>query len=181
MAGLNVTRFGSGTKCVGCHTGHSTLPVPASAALGAWTNLAPGATVETSGIAANVANPRAIVDRRAIGTPARVAWIANSATAPWVRLAWPRAIEVRELVLYACGGDSAPPIARLDATDLTLLRDGKPVRTLALERPPAARGTHLACPPTVVDAVELRPRRWTPAKRAPALAEIEVVARLYPE
>jgi hypothetical protein len=33
VPGLNFARFGSGTKCVGCHAGHSALPVPESAGL----------------------------------------------------------------------------------------------------------------------------------------------------
>ena len=48
VAGLNYGRPGAVVRCVGCHAGHTMIPVPATRAEAAWTNLAPGAVVAVS-------------------------------------------------------------------------------------------------------------------------------------
>jgi hypothetical protein len=182
VPGTNFARLGSGTRCVGCHAGHSTIALPISTGLGAWTNLAPSADVSSSGVAPRTAGVRAAVDRRANGPPAQVAWIADSTHSPWLKLAWRTPVEVSALVLYACRRDAAPSAAgRILACDILLERHGRQLRRIAVERALDPSGTRVALAPLVVDAVELRPRRWQPAARPPAIAEVEAIARLYAE
>lgn len=45
VPGFNAGRAGTGTKCVGCHVGHSALPVATNYERGTWTNIAPSAVV----------------------------------------------------------------------------------------------------------------------------------------
>jgi len=49
-------------RCVGCHAGHTMIPVPASDEAAQWTNLAPGATVSVSSTA-NPDIPNGLNDR----------------------------------------------------------------------------------------------------------------------
>jgi hypothetical protein len=48
VAGMNFGQPGSEMRCVGCHAGHTMIPVPASAEEAKWSNLAPGASVTVS-------------------------------------------------------------------------------------------------------------------------------------
>jgi hypothetical protein len=45
---MNFGRPGTVARCVGCHQGHTLIPVPATAEAARWTNLAPGAVVTAS-------------------------------------------------------------------------------------------------------------------------------------
>jgi hypothetical protein len=155
--GSSANRLGTGTRCVGCHLGHSLLPVPNNSESASWTNLAPSSAVTASGPGAD---PRAMVDRRARGAAARMEW-GGAGAGSWLRLSWPAPVEVREVALYGTG----------PACDAILERDGAAVATLAVARL-AARGTRLPCAPTRVDAIRIRPR-----ERGVSLTEVEVTGR----
>ncbi|MBI5711510.1 MAG: hypothetical protein HZC42_14590 [Candidatus Eisenbacteria bacterium] len=182
VPGLNFARFGTGTKCVGCHAGHSAIEVPASAFLGEWTNVSPSARVTASSTLPGTAGPQAAVDRRAAGDPARVAWVADSSEGQWLRLAWRAPIEVRALVLHAvpARGPRAGNL-RIAATELAFSRAGREVLRFTLKRRDAPGGTRVDLHPMTVDAIEIRPlhvRGEVLHRRVAAIAEVETVARL---
>ncbi len=61
VTGLNYGRPGENVKCVGCHAGHSAIPVPTSVEEMLFTNLAPGARIKAS---SSMGNPGYAIDRR---------------------------------------------------------------------------------------------------------------------
>ena len=61
VMGMNYGRPGTTIRCVGCHIGHSQIPVPASAEAARWSNLAPGARVVASSTSGN--SPQRLVNR----------------------------------------------------------------------------------------------------------------------
>ncbi len=180
VAGMNFSRMGSGTKCVGCHTGHSVIPAAPNNWLAKWFNTAPSAEVWASSVGAGQA--RNLVDRRTRGPAPEVAWVAQGKQAERVRLAWNRIIEVRALVIYALRSDlSAGTQLRVDGTDLVFRRAGQTVKQLSVRRRLRPNGTRIEFEPVRVDAIEIMPTRVTGiALHRPvvALAEIETVARL---
>jgi hypothetical protein len=179
VPGMNFSRIGSGTKCVGCHEGHSALPVPKNNFEAKWFNASPSATVTVSSTFAGGGG--ALVDRRAKGPIRDTGWVAEGAEGQWARLAWGAAIEARTIVLYAPSPDGGSG-TRLQLRDcqVVLLREGREVgRAMAGRVRP--EGTRVDFSPVRIDAIEVRPTRvsGTVERRlAVALAEIETIARL---
>ena len=166
VPGSNFSRIGSGTKCVGCHEGHSALPVPKNNYEAKWFNASTSATpTVSSGTGASE-----LIDRRAKGT---VGWVADGPQGQWARLEWPLAVEARSVVLYA----SSNPRHALHVREcqLVFFRDGQEVGR-ASAGDVKAGGTRIDFPPVRLDALEVRPTRVTGG--AVALAEIETIARM---
>ena len=107
VTGLNFGRPGTVSQCVGCHTGHTMIPLPASAEEAKWTNLAPGARVNVSSLDPSLANANGLIDRR-VRMPALAGdlpkyWRSQSGqspTAQWVQLTFPVPVTVRTVRLY---------------------------------------------------------------------------------
>jgi hypothetical protein len=173
VPGMNFSRIGSGTKCVGCHEGHSALPVPKNNFEAKWFNVSTSAQVTVS----SGSNGPELVDRRAKGT---MGWVADGAEGQWARLTWPLAVEARSIVLYAFHLDGSRSDLKVRESQLVFYRDGREVgrATAGLVRP---EGTRVDFPPVQVDAIEVRPTRVTgkvDGRPAVALAEIETIARM---
>ncbi len=102
VMGLNFGAQGSGTKCVGCHAGHTQISVSPSITEGGFTNLSTSATVTSSSTLNNDVSYRGqnIVDRKAKNTSLNVNWIANGSDNQFVDLKWEIPIETRRLKLY---------------------------------------------------------------------------------
>jgi len=101
VAGLNYGRPGAEVKCVGCHAGHTMIPLPATAEEARWTNLAPGATLSVS--SERDPNYRGgLIDRRVRKGEIWRYW--NSAPGAtqgqWVKLAFPVPVVARTVRLY---------------------------------------------------------------------------------
>lgn len=180
VPGYNFARLGSGTKCVGCHTGHSAQEVPKNYWKGKWFNAAPSAEVQVSSLGGGSA--RALVDRRTRGPAEEVAWVAASPAGETAHLQWKTTVEVTRLVLYALPSESkAGTNVRVHQTDVRFLRNGSIVKRLKVRETLSPRGTSIDCEPVRVDAIEVEPMRVTgrvARRRAVALAEIEAIARL---
>lgn len=180
VAGYNFARMGAGTKCVGCHTGHSVLPVPTNNWRAKWFNAAPSAEVWASSETGGAA--RQIVDRRARGVPSQVAWVAAGVQGERVRLSWQLPIEVRAVVLYAVNSETHTGThLRVQETDLVFVRAGREVKRLTVRRTLSPKGTRVDCEPVRIDALEIVPVRASgivERRPAVALAEIETIARL---
>ncbi|HYM81986.1 MAG TPA: hypothetical protein VEY91_11340 [Candidatus Limnocylindria bacterium] len=182
VSGLNSGRFATGTKCVGCHLGHSALAVPHNYHTGARFNAAPSARVEASSVGAGTVGARAVVDRRARGPADRVAWVAAGAERESVRLSWQWPIAVDSLVLYSPYPDRAGGTdLRVRKCQVVLVRSGREVGRRVLQGPLSPAGTRFSCDGVVVDAIEISPLELQGRvlhRRVAALAEIEALARL---
>jgi hypothetical protein len=182
VAGANFGVPDGVSRCVGCHLGHSSLPVPRDAEAARWGNRAASAVVTASSTAAGGAGPRAAVDRLTRGDPERIAWIAGAERGAWLRLEWPMPLELREVVLHPVAPDRAThtELAIAGAT-LVLRRGDREVLRRAVPGRLAAGGTRVPVGPLTVDALEVRfgaTSGTVRGRRAASLAEIETIARL---
>jgi hypothetical protein len=179
VPGMNFSRIGSGTKCVGCHEGHSALPVPRNNLEAKWFNASSSATVLVSSTAAGSGG--ALVDRRAKGPIRDTGWVAAGAEGQWARLTWAAPIEARSIVLYAPSPDGrAGTHLQVRSCQLVFFRDGREVGRATADRV-RPEGTRIDFSPVRLDAVEVRPTRVSgtvEGRKAVALAEIETIARL---
>jgi hypothetical protein len=182
VPGMNSGRFGTGTKCVGCHAGHSALPVPESAGLGQWVNATPSADVTATSSAPGTAGPGAIGDRRTRGPATEIAWVALGAAGERLTLRWKWVIEVKTLVVYALGPDPAPGTdLQIHECELVFLRDGREVGRRVARGRLSPGGTRVECGDVRVNAIEIHPLRVTGLvlhRPAVAIAEVETIARL---
>jgi hypothetical protein len=102
VAGENFGRTGVIQNCVGCHSGHTLIPVPADPLDAQWTNLATGAKVTvSSGGSSNGINDRR-VKMVLSNNNFQKYWISNSGnpTSQWVKLTFPVPVTVRTIRLY---------------------------------------------------------------------------------
>ncbi|MBK8847212.1 MAG: T9SS type A sorting domain-containing protein [Bacteroidetes bacterium] len=101
VAGMNYGRPGETVTCVGCHRGHSMLPIP-SAADAPYTNIAPGAAVTVSNTA-NAYFINFINDRKAQKAFAEGDyWITqlNLITSEWVRFGYDIPAKIRSVRIF---------------------------------------------------------------------------------
>jgi len=103
VAGMNFGRPGTTARCVGCHIGHTMIPVPDNPADAVWTNLAPGAQVSVSSSRADDGS-RWLTDRRVKRAVPGQVWSSSpdlSGRGQWIQLVFPVAVRVRAVRLYA--------------------------------------------------------------------------------
>lgn len=182
VPGFNYTRPGAGTKCVGCHAGHSALPVASTAGEAEWTNLAPGARATASSEVRGTPGASAAVDRRTLGDPAEIAWLADGADGQWLRLEFAVPIDARAAVLRSVGAKTKEggPLG-VRRGQLVLFAGGREVKRVAIERALSPAGTRIDLGGARIDALEFRPLAVDGKFRGralAALAEIEVIARV---
>lgn len=98
VAGLNFGRPGTTVQCVGCHAGHSLIPIPANPQ---FTNLAPGATVTVSSTADPSTNG-GLIDRQVMNGSIFQYWRSapGQTSGQWVQLTFPVPVTVQSVVLY---------------------------------------------------------------------------------
>lgn len=84
-------------RCVGCHTGHSLLKVPDDLEELYFTNLAPGARINTS---STFNNAYYLVDRRVKNTTTHWTVAEGQTQGVWVNLQFLVPVWAREVVLY---------------------------------------------------------------------------------
>lgn len=190
VSGFNAARAGTGTKCVGCHVGHSALPVARNYDGGTWTNIAPSAAVTlpmppgqaTDRSRRHAASPRTLVDRRARGASTDVGWVFSPAETATVALDWAFPVEVKTVILYPpLKGERGGAQARIRRIDLIFRRDGHVVRTERLGPQLDPAGARLDLSTLEVDGLDVRlfaDPGTVPGRPSVALNEIEVVGRL---
>lgn len=104
VSGLNYGRQGVGTKCVGCHSGHTRVIVPVNITEGQFFNTSTSANVTQSSfryINDSLQFPgKGVIDRKANNDTLRVNWIANGTNNEWVNLKWDLPQDIRWLKLY---------------------------------------------------------------------------------
>ena len=187
VAGMNFGPTGATATCVGCHIGHTMIPIPANPADAAWTNLAPGAHITVSSSRTDDA-PRWLNDRRVKKAQPGQVWSSNPALpgrGQWIQLEFPAPIRVRTVRLYspAPAGDAQSTLEISEAV-VRLLDDEHGLeranrRTGAL----SSSGTDIAFDDIVtrivrVEFTQLKGKFYGAA--VAALNEIEVIARGEP-
>ncbi len=97
----NYGRPGTTVQCVGCHAGHSLIPVPEDLQDARWTNLAPGALPRASS-SAEPKGPMFAIDRVARNGETANGWRtpAGQTTGQWISLEFPVDIAVRTVRLW---------------------------------------------------------------------------------
>lgn len=182
VPGFNYTRPGAGTKCVGCHAGHSAITVAVSAGDAEWFNLAPSAHASASSSQREGVGPQAVADRRTIGEVSQVAWLADTSTGQWVRLDWQTTVETKAVVIYAVRGrtkEGGP--YRVRRGELVFFLKGREVGRVPVARELSAEGTRFDFPAVRMDALEFRPTLVDGKLRKrpiTGLAEISTLSRL---
>jgi hypothetical protein len=187
VAGMNYGRPGTVVRCVGCHAGHTLIPVPASAEAARWTNLAPGATVEVSSTRDPNTN-QGLIDRQVARGEIRRYWTSapGQYRQQWARLTFPVPIRVRSVRLYnPRRGDEADSTVSVLSATVRLFRDTAATQLVGLRAvgPLSVSGTDVPFHPTVARVVHVDLGEVSGAfdgSRAASLAEIEVVATSDP-
>jgi hypothetical protein len=187
VTGMNYERIGGGTKCVGCHAGHSTLTVPINGSVAEWFNAAPSARVSASSFwitpDGKAYSPQRAVDRQAQAGGDSVIWVANEASGSTITLRWDTPIEIREVKLYGITSDRASGTnSTIQDAEIRLyykLREVGKVKSTGIIRP---NGTRIKVPVLPVDALTVVVKKFFGTVRRqplPGLAEVETIARIY--
>jgi hypothetical protein len=185
VAGMNFAQPGEVARCVGCHTGHTLIPVPANPEDALWTNLAPGATLSAS--SSEDANKlEGLVDRRARTGNNRDYWSSRnnqSANGQWVQLTFPVPVEVRTVRLYnpRSGGQANSSIQVNQAT-VRLYSDAAATQEVASQTSGqlSDRGTDVHFNDVRVRSVRVYINNVSGTfngQRVASLAEVEVIAK----
>ncbi len=106
VTGFNFANNGSGTKCVGCHAGHTLIKVPMSITESQFTNLSTSAITSASSVSQG-SDSRNNVDRKARNRNLNVNWISTGGNNEYAELRWELPIDVREIRLYNISPNSA--------------------------------------------------------------------------
>ncbi len=185
VAGLNFDRLGGGTKCVGCHIGHSMLDVPINGQLSEWFNAAPSADVTASSEFRDrngILYPsRNVVDRQARTGGDSVIWIANEGKGATIELRWQTPIEARQFILYNITAAPGKNIL-VQNSRILLYYNGLEVGSVANTGPLSPNGTPISIQPTKIDAARITITKFSGTiSRQPVagLAEVETIARLF--
>jgi hypothetical protein len=186
VTGMNFERMGAGTKCVGCHAGHSMLPVPANGSIAEWFNAGPSAIVTASSVGTlddgKLSEPAAIVDRQARIGPPEVNWIADEGEGAEVRLSWEIPIEAREFVLYNIRNDPARNTTiSVQDCEILLYYKSQLVGRVHSTGEITADGTRVHINPTDIDSATIRVLRFSGtvlSRPVAGLAEVETIARI---
>jgi hypothetical protein len=182
VAGMNYGRPTQIMTCVGCHRGHSMIPVPQDPADAAFTNLAPGANVTVSSGGSSLIN--FLIDRKVkLAFPTEQYWNTSGAKNQWVRLNFPVPVKIRDVRLYNIpfGGTKNSSI-QVHQVQVNLYADTTETQLVAsqtLSQDLADTGTDVAFSDVVAQSVETKFLNVTGifgAKSKVGLAEIEVIA-----
>ena len=184
VGGHNYGVAGETARCVGCHSGHSMQEIPEDTR---WSNLAPGASVQTSSafLGENSTHRADNTVDRSTDTDGGI-WVSARETAAVVELEWRAGIIAREVVLYApptnfrpAGGQTLEPIGSLE---FRAFSEGEELETYEVSEIVRPEGTRIELPwglPIDRLSIEFQTDRFQPelTGRHFALAEVEVIGR----
>lgn len=184
VAGMNFGRPGTTARCMGCHIGHTMIPVPANDADAQWTNLATGAKVVVS----STRDPNSnfgLIDRRVLKSEIWRYWTSASGqnTGQWVRLEFPVPIQVRTVRLYnPRQGDEANSTLKVTSTSVKVCADTACTNVVATGTTGAVAigGTDVPFADVAAQAVMVNITGMTGTfygAQVASLAEVEVIAR----
>ncbi len=184
VTGMNFGRPETTARCVGCHAGHSLIPVPATNEAAQWTNLAPGAQITVSSSRDSNYN-RGLIDRRVLKGEIWRYWTSapGQNANQWVQLTFPVPVTVRTVRLYnPRQGDEANSSLAVKAATVRLYSDAAGTVEVGSQTTGALSvgGTDVAFNDVRarVIKVELNSMSGTfYGAQAAGLAEVEVIAR----
>jgi hypothetical protein len=185
VAGMNFDRAGAVARCVGCHAGHSQIPVPANDADAAFTNLAPGAAITVSSTR-DAGTNAGLIDRRVMKGEIWRYWTSDPAEpqdGQSIALAFPVGVSVRAVRLYdPRTGDEASSSVHVAEATVRLYADAAATDLVgtAVATDLAVTGTDLAFAdvPARVVRIDLDDVSGTfYGLSVASLAEVEVIAR----
>ncbi len=190
VSGLNYGRPGEVQTCVGCHSGHSMLPVPANPADAQFTNLAPGAAVNFSSVNQHVALSKTglgLIDRKVMKGRMTDYWRSDAtqaANGQWVQLTFPVPVTVRTIRLYnpRLGDSTGQSSIQVNSAIVRLYSDAAGTQEIANQNVGAlaVTGTNVSFADVKVRAVRVEMTNVSGTmggERVASLAEIEVIAR----
>lgn len=188
VAGLNFGRPGTIVRCVGCHAGHTLIPVPEDPEQARWTNLAPGAIVTVSSTRDARTNA-GLIDRMVKKGPVSAYWTSapGRTRGEWVQLTFRVPIVARAVRLYnPRQGDEAASTLQVHAATVQLYADSEARRLVAEQTVGdlAVEGTDVSFPDVTAQAVRVRIDDISGTffgLTLASLAEVEVIARGGPE
>lgn len=187
VIGLNFGRPGAGTKCVGCHAGHTTIFVPPTISEGQFFNTSTSAIVTQSSfvfINDSVQYPgKKVTDRKANNDTQTVNWIANGTNNEYVQLSWNVPIDFRYVKLYNIKKNLSNN-TNIDVTDceLVLFYQNVEVYRLNSTGPITSSGTQINIPGIPkTDKLKVTVKTFTGlinGQSRAGLAEVETNARI---
>lgn len=179
VAGHNFGRPGEVQTCVGCHAGHTLIPLPANPDNAVWTNLATGAQVNVSSLDGAIDNDaRGLVDRRVqLGEGVDRYWLSAAGQTPisqWIELVFPVPVTVRSVRPYNLPSNYQ---IQVENATIRLYSDAAAQNEVANQStgPLATSGTDVAF--ADVRARVVRIEIDAVSGSAAGLAEVEVIAR----
>jgi hypothetical protein len=185
--GMNYGRNGIGTKCVGCHAGHTTIPVPPNLTEGGFFNTSTSATVIASSfrfINDSLQFPGSrVIDRKARNDSLRVNWIANGSNNEFVNLHWDVPIDVRRVTLYNIRPNPSNN-TNIQVTDCEVLfyYQSNQVAAISSTGVISVNGSTFSVPATPkIDEMKVTVRSFTgqiTGQSVAGLAEVETNARI---
>jgi hypothetical protein len=125
VAGMNYGRTGEVSRCIGCHAGHSMIPLPGNIEDAKFSNVAPGAAVSVSSSRDSRYNI-GVNDRRVRKSEIWRYWTTPNGQQQnqWVKLTFPVPVTVRKVRLYNPRfGDEANSSLQVNSTRVTLYSD----------------------------------------------------------
>ena len=179
VAGHNFGRPGEESRCVGCHAGHSMIPVPNSDEAAKWTNLATGAVVSVSSTDSNIENNgEGLIDRRVhLEYGNNRHWLSKSGQSPtsqWIELVFPVPVSVRTVRPYNLPQSYQ---VQVQNTTIRLYSDAAASNEVAVKTsgPLSESGTDISF--SDVQARVVRIEFDAVTGNVAGLAEVEVIAR----
>jgi PKD repeat protein len=100
VAGMNYGKPGSTVRCIGCHSGHTMIPVPQSDEEAKWSNLAPSADILYSSSGGPWFD--GIINRKVRTGDIWDTWYSatDNVRSQWIELVFPEPVAVRTVRLY---------------------------------------------------------------------------------
>jgi hypothetical protein len=184
VAGMNYGRTGTRARCVGCHAGHTMIPVPPTDEEARWTNLAPGAAIVQSSVDPALEDTDGLVDRRVRTGRPEWFWRSHPSQSPdgqWVGLRFPLPVRVRTVRLYN-PPQSDTLTTRVQSARVRLFADdgGQQEQASFTTGPISDDGTDVPFSDVVARMVGIEFLSVTGRTRymnVASLAEVEVIAR----
>ena len=186
VPGMNFERIGGGTKCVGCHAGHSIITVPINGSLAEWFNVSTSATVTGSSFwkdsKVGSCDPMRVVDRQARTGGDTVNWVSTEGAGAFVQMSWEIPIEVREFRLFNIEPDlEKGTTIRVKEAEILLYLNHEIVGQVRSTGTLSSRGTRISISRTKIDAAKIIIKKFTGTfhhRPFAGFAEIETIARI---
>lgn len=185
VAGMNYGRPGTTSTCIGCHRGHTLIPIPVNPADAEYTNLAPGATVQVSSIKDSI-TINALTDRAVqLAFAKEFYWTTptNVYQNQWARLKFDVPIKIKTVRLYNIpfGGSKASSL-QITQAQINIYSDVNATQLISsqtITQNISVSGTDVTIPYVIGQCIEVKILNITgtyKTKHVAGIAEIEVIA-----